>query len=293
MAAEKLLSISQFAHLSGIRRKNLIFYDEIGLFSPAHVGENGYRYYSYRQFDTANLIWSLKEIGMSLKDIKEYTRVRTPQRMLELFYTQKTKVEDELHKLKEIHSMMEMYIRSTEECLAVDTSRITLEQHPRDHIALGPPIDYTDGKTVMDATGDFYDFMQKSGYVCSYPLGSLITQHDVLHSQVRRPHRFYFRMPAGPDETPGGLHLTGYDHGDYGETDALYARMQAYLAEHHLVMAGDAYEEYLINEISAQRPEDYLFRIIMPVRRQDDGELRKRPGHRQQGSRRADGELQP
>ena len=64
MAAEKLLSISQFAHLSGIKRKNLIFYDEIGLFSPAHVGENGYRYYSTRQFDTANLTWSLKEIGM-------------------------------------------------------------------------------------------------------------------------------------------------------------------------------------------------------------------------------------
>ena len=44
----KLLTIGQFAALHGINKKTLMWYDEIGLFSPAVVNsENGYRYYNY------------------------------------------------------------------------------------------------------------------------------------------------------------------------------------------------------------------------------------------------------
>ena len=48
MTAEKgrLFSIGQFAALHGVNKKTLMWYDEIGLFCPAVVKENGYRYYT-------------------------------------------------------------------------------------------------------------------------------------------------------------------------------------------------------------------------------------------------------
>lgn len=46
---ETTFTIGQFAAIHGIHKKTLMWYDQVGLLSPAFVGENGYRYYSYRQ----------------------------------------------------------------------------------------------------------------------------------------------------------------------------------------------------------------------------------------------------
>ena len=45
----RLFTIGQFASLHQINKKTLMWYDETGLFRPAVVKENGYRYYTYQQ----------------------------------------------------------------------------------------------------------------------------------------------------------------------------------------------------------------------------------------------------
>ena len=44
MEREKLFTIGQFAALHNINKKTLMWYDEIGLFKPAVVKEDGDRY---------------------------------------------------------------------------------------------------------------------------------------------------------------------------------------------------------------------------------------------------------
>lgn len=73
MENKATLTISEFAKLSGVSRKTLIYYDKIGLFCPETVNpESGYRYYSYLQLDVISAIYALKEIGTPLKDINVY-----------------------------------------------------------------------------------------------------------------------------------------------------------------------------------------------------------------------------
>ena len=38
------LTTAQFAKLHNVNKRTLHYYDDIGLFSPCHKGENGYRY---------------------------------------------------------------------------------------------------------------------------------------------------------------------------------------------------------------------------------------------------------
>ena len=61
--SEKLFKITEFAKIAGMNRKTLQYYDEIGLFSPAYVAENGYRYYSLFQLDWLALIAVLRDLG--------------------------------------------------------------------------------------------------------------------------------------------------------------------------------------------------------------------------------------
>ena len=61
------------------------FYDKIGLFSPEIKLENGYRFYSFDQLDVFDVIQTLRELDVSLEEIKGYMNQRSPKRLLKLF----------------------------------------------------------------------------------------------------------------------------------------------------------------------------------------------------------------
>jgi DNA-binding transcriptional MerR regulator len=64
------LTTGEFAKLCRVNKRTLFHYDDIGLFRPAVTDENGYRYYSYRQFEVFLIISMLKELNVPLKAIK-------------------------------------------------------------------------------------------------------------------------------------------------------------------------------------------------------------------------------
>lgn len=72
MKNEVLFTINQFALMHHLNKRTLHYYDEIGLFSPIIKKENNYRYYSLNQSAELEYILSLKELGMSIIEIKEY-----------------------------------------------------------------------------------------------------------------------------------------------------------------------------------------------------------------------------
>ncbi len=68
---DDLLSIGRFAAASGLSRKALRLYAELGLLAPAHTDRwTGYRYYGPEQLDAARLIRLMREMEMPLGDIR-------------------------------------------------------------------------------------------------------------------------------------------------------------------------------------------------------------------------------
>jgi DNA-binding transcriptional MerR regulator len=65
------MSIGEFARRSRLSPKALRLYDELGLLPPARVDEDsGYRYYAASQLDHARLIAALRQLQISLAEIK-------------------------------------------------------------------------------------------------------------------------------------------------------------------------------------------------------------------------------
>lgn len=65
-----MLTIQKFAQLAGTTRRTLIFYDEKDLFKPKSVAANGYRYYDYDQLYQLSFILELRQLGLSIAEIK-------------------------------------------------------------------------------------------------------------------------------------------------------------------------------------------------------------------------------
>lgn len=71
MQQTKRLNIAEFAKLCGVTPRTLKYYEQLGLFSPEKVGENGYREYSIGQIDEVSAIRLFREHGLSLREIGE------------------------------------------------------------------------------------------------------------------------------------------------------------------------------------------------------------------------------
>ena len=63
------MTTGEFAALMGVSKHTLFHYDDIGLFSPECVAENGYRMYSRYQLETLETILMLRDLGkMCIRD---------------------------------------------------------------------------------------------------------------------------------------------------------------------------------------------------------------------------------
>ncbi|MFC5403224.1 MerR family transcriptional regulator [Cohnella soli] len=62
--------VGDLAKLTGLTVRTLRFYDQIGLFSPSGQTESGHRLYNEEDIKRLHQILSLKELGLSLEEIK-------------------------------------------------------------------------------------------------------------------------------------------------------------------------------------------------------------------------------
>jgi DNA-binding transcriptional MerR regulator len=67
-----MFRIGDFSRIARVSARLLRFYDEIGLFVPAHADpQSGYRYYTVAQLAELNRILVLKELGFNLDQVRD------------------------------------------------------------------------------------------------------------------------------------------------------------------------------------------------------------------------------
>ena len=67
-----MFRIGDFSRIARVSARLLRFYDEIGLFTPAHTdAQSGYRYYKVAQLARLNRILVLKDLGFSLDQVRD------------------------------------------------------------------------------------------------------------------------------------------------------------------------------------------------------------------------------
>ena len=66
-----MFRIGEFAQIAQVSGRLLRYYDQLGLLSPVRIDpQSGYRWYSARQLPRLNRILALKELGLTLEQIK-------------------------------------------------------------------------------------------------------------------------------------------------------------------------------------------------------------------------------
>ena len=272
----KYFSTGEFAKLCNVHKKTLFYYDEINLFKPEKVMSTGYRYYSEYQLETFNIIYTLKDIGMPLKEIKEYMDNRTPENMLELFEYETKEIEKEINKLRRKQEIMANKIKLIKEANNIKCN-VLLEEQEEEYIILSNLIDKNKLNSLIDKNEDAYDIDSYINLLnlaydndlnFGYAGGSIKTKEDLL--QDNNYSYYYIRVNKNCNYEnvivkPNGTYLVGYLKGYYSKAPIIYKKLLEFMYKNDFEITGLAYEDVLIDQVCVKNPNDFVLKISIQV----------------------------
>lgn len=176
---KKYYSIGEVADLLGISTQTLRYYNKIGVVKPAFVNENtGYRQYSYDQIQYIERIKYLQGLGLELTDIREALLHNNPEDLVQKLVLQNRKIQDQIHKLTNIHEVIAWYIEYYQHIAKDKFIHIPIKKHFETRYVLAVPI--YDGEPLYGKAGIrltkekckplFQDmlFLRQNGYILDF-----------------------------------------------------------------------------------------------------------------------------
>lgn len=267
---DKLLPIGQFAALHGVNKKTLMWYDEVGLFRPAAVSsENGYRYYSYQQSQTLETILLLREMGVSIKEIKAFMQERSAASMEKLLGEKIEELDREISYKKAVRETLAKHRRNMQTLLSMDLEEISIvEKKERRLVTVEVSAGTSFEKAVEMITDETKKYQLSRLHDASY--GSMIATESLYAGNFEDYSRLFVEIPfpirrAGLHVQPAGTYLRAFYRGPWEDMDMRYREILSYAEKHRMAFYGFSYE-VVLNENVVEREEDAIVQIEIPVR---------------------------
>ena len=269
MKEKKYLTAGQFAKICGVEKHVLFHYDEIGLFQPVMVNENGYRYYSYHQYDTFSVITKLKKMGMPLKDIKVFLEQRSPAVFPQLLEDKFEEVDREIEKLLALKRMMVYMKESTLFAVTHEDEDITIRQYPREILLCSDDLENASSRSFASFMEEYISFCKEHNVLVQESVGCMIKTDNIRNRDYLNFSYLFMKIEKDIRRNTHireeGSYLCAWHKGSYDTIQNTYERMLAYAEQCNLIIGPYAYEEYLIADIAQKDHTRYVTYIRMDL----------------------------
>ena len=263
-----ILTTGEFAKLHGVNKRTLHYYDQVGLFSPLHKSENGYRCYTPYQSAAFENILALRELGMSIEALKTYLHKPSNKDFLSISMSKIDEIDLTIKKLTAQKKILKKKNEMLRLCETIQDGMVDMYYYEEESLYLsGATFDTTSfdmAKTDMD---EILNHLKAAWEMSSFKLGcgSYIaldkvnagdfTRYDGLFTQIDNNKKHLYRKPKGN-------YLRGFCVGDWAKIPRLYQSMLSYADTNKLTLTGFAFEQGL-NEFAISDPQDYITQVTI------------------------------
>lgn len=263
------LTAAQFARLHHVNKRTLHYYDSIGLFSPDTKGENGYRYYDLSQSIDFEYILMLKDLNMSLEEIREYWEAPDLERFVVLAEKKELEIQKQMKRLREMKKAIRLKKEQIKVCQRLKQDEISIVKCNEEPLLVLPYDFYEDD--ISHAFAYMQDFWTTEQIRMG--VGGMISAEKVLKGDFSRYDGIYTQARGAASGShafskPSGTYLCCYHKGTWDTLPEGYGRILKFARERNWKLTGYAYESGM-NEFAISREEDYVTRIL--IRAENDG----------------------
>lgn len=266
-------SIGELSKLQNISRQTLIFYDKIGLFTPAYIDpENGYRYYNANQLDYLDTICIMKKIGFSLEEIKEHMKNYTLDSSVIALRKQLTIIQNQIQELELIKTRVEHRCQQLEQSTNIldNYCDVFIENVNHQYILLQEVDKPYTMENISIATKNLFVRSYKEHLPVFFQSGASVPLKHVLEDRCIEATYCFLSIEKtsikSVKELPTGKCVTTYHKGDYQSIGNSYKRIIDYCRENKLEIISDSYEFAINDYLSTGDESEYITKIMFYIR---------------------------
>lgn len=261
-----LYSYGEFAKRAGVNKRTLHYYNDIGLFCPEVIEENGYHYYTCFQFAQLEMILTLRKIGLSIEEIREYASSPSDDSFSRIMEKRKLWIEESIQQLLSEQSFLEQKAERLKIAMNAKHGSIQLCSLPQQKILISSAITGKYDEADFSVAADFSLRLKETFHLYD-SFGSRISMDSIRRKHFNSYSSFFAYCPhtseAYDEILPAGTYLRSFCIGTWDKLPQVYRSILSYAKEHHLLLTGYAYEEGL-NEMALKNQADYITMITIP-----------------------------
>lgn len=259
----------ELARLNGISKQTLIFYDRAGVFSPNEKDpRNGYRYYGADQLEVLDHILILKDMGLSLQEIRAFLSLSGPSDALAALRRQREALTARQRRLSAALTRLNVKISELEQ---LETpGEVRFETLPEGWIAaqtVAPP----GGTLEADiALKSLLRLAHNRQLPYLYQMGTRVSREAMAQERFTEVCEVFFPLHRAVRTRlcrprSAGLYVRCLHAGPYSQTGDTYRLMLRAMAQRGLSPLDASYETCVLDSMTARSDSDYLTRIDIPV----------------------------
>lgn len=261
---QRVFTTGEFAKMHHINSRTLHYYDNIGLFSPAFKGCNGYRYYTLSQSPNLEMVLAMRELGMSIEEITSYLTNRSPDTFQYILQTKSAEIDDKIQnliKLKQLLNKKKNQIVFSEH---VKLDQIELITMPQEHILLSSKVKNAYDDVDLDVLTEHMRSI-KEARLFNHIYGAMISVEKILKRNLEIYDYYYSIVDYKKDNRsifvkPAGTYIRYFSKGNWDQLPSVYESILSFTDEKGLKLTGYAYEEG-INEMTISNQKEYITKI--------------------------------
>lgn len=266
-------SIGEMAKLHNTTKKTLRYYDEIDLLKPKHTDRNnGYRYYSTEQFEQLNTINYLKELGFSLKEIKEHLDHRDIDGFLYLLEEQKRLTEEKIKELERINRRFQNRIQDIKIAREIKELEVPFikERKERRIVRLIKSISSEPELEIALRRLEILSNMSSSIFIGG--VGLTISINNILNNKFNEYNSLFILVEDNDIQNPlvtslpEGRYACIYYNGNHNNSPEHYKSLLNFIKYNDFQVIGDSIERTIIDHYISGSKEDYLTEIQIPIK---------------------------
>ena len=258
----------QVASFFSISKDTLLYYDRIGLFSPAMRKENGYRCYTASQLNELDRILTLRDLGIPISSIKEAAGDPSTPSFLSLLENEEESIRRKIDECNALLSIVSSIRKSINTAASAEKGRLYLSDEVARPVIRVPIRTASETESTDPEWQEAYSsLMADADCKEIISIGSIVRFDEARRYLGNICREVYATFARPLDEMlPAGRYASMYFSGSLDNLSSFYRQFFSALDSSGLECIGDIYEELSISTVVTKDEREHVTRLMVQVR---------------------------